>query len=138
LGGHAQLLGQLGGGNAGDSIKDVMKRKDAWERYWKQLEDGKMKLVKPQKNHLYNTFLIESPTCPLAIINHLASKGIYIGNVSACENENINIKNKPKLSGEDGKKYIRISFNKASDLNEKIIDEIIVTMGLAEKAMLED
>lgn len=126
-----------GGGLAVDSIKPVIARKETWEKYWNVLEKGNMKLVKPQKNHLYNTFLIESPTCPLAIINYLASKGIYVGNISACENENINIKNKPKLAGDTGKKYIRISFNKASDLNDKVIDEIIIAMGLAEKAMLD-
>ena len=145
-------------------IKDNDKLKNReikWVEGYEKLEEAGVKLVKPDKNHLYNTYLIEINRCPLGIIHALARKGIYVGNVSACSNEAINSRdNRPddrmldeirkkhdELYGGDNKvetkniedvveekRYIRLSFNDKDDFTMETLDEVIEILKAAEVA----
>ena len=127
-----------GTGNAlrGGMLKQINDRKQDWGKYVKMFEDRGYVVQKPSGEHLYNTVLVESPVCPLVIINFLAKKGIFIGNISACENENINNRDAEKKSGDSEKKYIRLSYHDKNDLNEKVIEEVILALDLAKESML--
>ena len=143
-------------------IKDNHKLKDRemkWVEGYEKLEDAGVKIVKPDKNHLYNTYLIEINRCPLGIIHALARKGIYVGNVSACSNEAINARNnrpddatfeeirkkheaiygggndseKTDINTiEEEKRYIRLSFNDKNDFTMETLDEVIEILKAAE------
>lgn len=110
-----------------ENYDDYNKRKDIWEKYKNKIEKAGLKLYTPKGKHLYNTYLIDiNGNCPLGIINDLAKKGIYVGNSSACLNEKI-YDNQQKLSGgnTEERSAIRISFLDKSDINDKVVDEII-------------
>jgi cysteine desulfurase len=119
------------------------KRKNKWVEGYDKLEELGLKVVKPDKNHMYNTYLIEVPGCPLGVINALAQEGIYVGNASSCSNEAITDKNmeerarlygpdelleggavKRKHEQESSKRYIRLSFNKSTDFNMETLEKI--------------
>lgn len=94
-------------------------RKKRWNSAYKKLKDAKLTVQKPQGEHLYNTLLVDIPeSCPLGAIDHLASKGIYVGTTSACLNE----KKEKTIS------KIRISFIDPAELDEESLDEIISTL----------
>jgi cysteine sulfinate desulfinase/cysteine desulfurase-like protein len=70
-----------------------LKRKKAWEKMFNKIDEKlknkhtKLILYSPVSDHLFNTFLILTNTCPLNKIQLLAEEGIFIGNISACQNE---------------------------------------------------
>lgn len=66
---------------------DANSRKSVWEQTMKQFKDSGLKVYEPKNKHLYNTFLICVKGCPMKVISKLANEGIYVGNVSACRNE---------------------------------------------------
>ena len=104
----------------------------------KQASEG-LKVYEPKGPHLYNTYLIEVNTCPMSIINSLARKNIYVGNTSACKNEEtidgdgemnetMNETSDESIGGGNKKPFdraIRISFSKSKEINDHILDEII-------------
>ena len=116
-----------------NNYDDFNERKDAWEHGLKKLKEANLKVYEPKGQHLYNTYLIDiGNNCPLSTINELARKNIYIGNVSACKNEDLYNKS---LSGgthdndnvDDDKenKFIRITFAKSNEINDYILNNII-------------
>ena len=114
------------------------KRKNKWVEGYEKLEELGIKLVKPEANHMYNTYLIEVPGCPLGVINALARQGIYVGSASSCSNEALNDKNiliRQQLYGDEGlsggnraeeqqKRYIRLSFNKSDDFTMETLEDV--------------
>ena len=90
--------------------------------YKKYLTDAGLKVYQPKNKHLYNTLLIEVETCPLEIISELADDGIYIGNVSSCENEDIYEK-----KGQDDNSYkaIRLSFESDTNISDEVLNRIV-------------
>jgi cysteine sulfinate desulfinase/cysteine desulfurase-like protein len=75
-----------------EKYNKVELRVKPWKEYFsfidEQLKDNlELKLYKPMFPHLNNTFLILSSSCPMGRIAKLASKNIFIGNISACVNE---------------------------------------------------
>ena len=87
--------------------------------------------------------MIDNITCPLRIINELAENEIYVGNISACANEDSiygsdvdksieyykSRKNNTKnMTGGDGTAKIRISFRTPKDINKKIVKTISETI----------
>ena len=111
-----------------DDMDNMNERKERWQYAFNKLSSSGLTIYKPTTNHLYNTLLINVDRCPLSIINKLARKNIYVGNVSACANET---ENKNQLKGGEKKEYqpferaIRISFKKPSELTDSVIDSII-------------
>lgn len=129
---------------------DANLRKAKWNEVMDKLKKNGLKVYEPKNKHLYNTFLICVKGCPLKTISKLASEGIYVGNVSACKNEDIlnKIMNEKEdesdvmdkvdaLTGgdievsqedKDGSEWdnsIRISFSEADELDDGIVDAII-------------
>ena len=99
-----------------------------------KLKEAGLKVYEPKGQHLYNTYLIDVQKCPLEIINSLARKGIYVGNISACKNEEIMNKmsdlneTDDSMSGGNNKdfdKSIRITFSKSKELSDGVLNEII-------------
>lgn len=126
--------------NLFDTFDDFNVRKEAWTQGLKQLKDSGLNVYEPKHSHLYNTYLIKVDSCPLGIINNLALKGIYVGNISACANETAynkaivksrsrsrkggnNDKNNDTDSVED--KFIRLSFAKPEEVNSEVLTEIV-------------
>lgn len=68
---------------------DANVRKQRWEEVMSKFDEAKLNVYKPVNKHLYNTFLICVKGCPLKVIGKLAGEGIYVGNVSACKNEDL-------------------------------------------------
>lgn len=68
---------------------DANVRKQRWEEVMASLTEAGLNVYKPMNKHLYNTFLICVKGCPLKVIGKLAGDGIYVGNVSACKNEEL-------------------------------------------------
>lgn len=133
-----------------DEYDDFNTRKEKWEETFQKMKSAGLKIYEPKGEHLYNTFLISIKGCPLELINKLAIKGIYVGNVSACKNEELvdEIENEnaseSKLTGsskdssetnvesKDTKdtndifeNAIRISFKNVSDITDSIVNTII-------------
>lgn len=132
---------------------DANIRKPVWESVMAQLNEAGLVVYQPKNKHLYNTFLICVKGCPLRIISKLAGEGIYVGNISACKNEELlnrvikygdndkSIESKiDGLSGgdievsndSDGENSddpfnnsIRVSFSEPDELNEGIVKRII-------------
>lgn len=108
------------------TTETIDSRKDKWNEISRYLDKNGIDYYKPKHEHLYNTFLINTHTkqCPFTYINSLAEDGIYIGTVSACENE----KTLKTLKGGDTSQtqtQLRISFNNEKDINEKLMEKII-------------
>ena len=118
-----------------DHYDDANERKERWQQVYDKLTKAGLVVYKPKGKHLYNTLLIDIHHCPLGIINALAEKNIYVGNVSACANETADKeqKAKKKLKGGDTdeheiqpfEKAIRISFKKSKELTDDVIDQIV-------------
>lgn len=113
-----------------DDFDDLNDRREKWESTMKKLKKAGLNVYSPTGKHLYNTFLVSVEGCPLGIINSLASKGIYIGNTSACKNEEIinNTKSESTMSGGDSDPFenaIRISFLNSDELTDSIVNDII-------------
>ena len=105
-------------------MDDFVKRKDTWEKAYKKFEDAGLNIYKPNKDHLYSTFLINTGNkCSKQIISELAEKGIYIGAKSACSLED-NKEGKIK-GGEKGENIIRVSFRNPGEIDGIIISNII-------------
>ena len=110
---------------------DFNERKDKWNEVLNKLKSAGLKVYEPKGQHLYNTFLIDVNRCPLEIINSLARKNIFVGNTSACKNEEIlNDSQNGLLNGGESSykpfdKAIRISFSKSKEVNEEVINTII-------------
>lgn len=68
---------------------DANAREEVWNKTMKTFTKAGLKVYQPKNKHLYNTFLICVNGCPLKTISKLAEKGIYVGNVSACKNEEL-------------------------------------------------
>lgn len=83
---------------------DANERRDKWESTMNTFKAAGLKVYEPTNKHLYNTFLICVNGCPMKVIGKLAGEGIYVGNVSACKNEEILnkslIKNKRSVKGD--------------------------------------
>lgn len=93
-------------------------RKDKWNDAFQKLTAAGLKVHRPRGEHLYNTFLIDIGRCPLGSINKLAQQGIYIGNSSACQNEQENPANNSSGS-------VRLSFTDPDDLSDEVLDRVI-------------
>lgn len=104
---------------------DYNKRIDTWKHAVSRMEESGLKVYKPKGAHLYNTILIDIGHCPMPIINHLASKQIYVGNVSACQNEVEDTNDPDETNVKPFDKAIRISFSSPDELNDAIVDKII-------------
>ena len=120
-----------------DRFDDLNERKERWNEVYDKLTKAGLSVYKPKGKHLYNTFLIDVKQCPLAIINSLAEKNIYIGNVSACANEqttNDTTNDTGTINGGNTdepkpfEKAVRISFMKSKELTNEVVDEIIDTI----------
>lgn len=115
-----------------DNFDDFNARKESWTRAVTKFEGAGLNVYKPRTDHLFNTILIDINHCPLGIINRLANKGIYVGNVSACANET------ETLTGGDKKEYkpferaVRISFLNPDELTDVVSDEIIAEISKGE------
>lgn len=117
-----------------DEHDDLNSRKGRWLEVMQQIESSGLKVYQPKNTHLYNTFLICVKGCPMKVIAKLANEGIYVGNVSACKNEEIYNKS---LSGGDievsselnnGSNFdnsVRISFSDGRELTDNIVSNII-------------
>lgn len=103
---------------------DINDRKEIWEHSYNKLTDAGLKVYKPITNHLYNTLLININGCPMDIIYRLSTEGIYVGNTSACKNEEI-LNGGAVKEGVDFENAIRISFTDKDDLNDDVLDDII-------------
>ena len=110
-----------------DNYDDRNSRKDIWTKTLNRLKQEGLPVYEPKTEHLYNTFLIATKNCPMTYINELSKKGIYIGNVSACKNEEI-LNGGDKDNDENNNiwnKAVRISFKDADELTDDVVDEII-------------
>ena len=113
-----------------DEPDDFNTRKQSWQHAFDKLTAAGLHVYKPNNNHLFNTLLIDVHQCPLAIINALAQQSIYVGNVSACANETEQ-KKAVKGGGKEEQVFapfersIRISFKKANELSDGVLDAII-------------
>lgn len=120
-----------------DDVDDYNQRIDTWNHAHEYLSKAGLKVYTPKNKHLYNTLLVEVNECPLGIISELADEGIYIGNVSSCENEDIfnkeetkgGTKNNTTQEGpkavNEGPKAIRISFENDTKIDNSTLDKII-------------
>ena len=115
---------------------DFNERKDKWKEGLEKLKAAGLNVYEPKGQHLYNTYLIDVQKCPLEIINSLARKNIFIGNTSACKNEEIadnEVANDAvaddSLTGGDSykpfDKAIRVSFSKSKEITDDILNTII-------------
>ena len=126
---------------------DFNERKTRWEHGRDKLKAAGLKVYEPKGQHLYNTLLIDLGRCPLGVIHELAKKNIYVGNTSACKNEELvnardgvndgsvgGSKGRGSKSGQSGggaeeikpfDKAIRISFSKSKELSDSVLDTII-------------
>ena len=139
-GGTFPLEAVLNSAHIFNQFDDANERKERWEQAYDKLTKAGLIVYKPKGKHLYNTFLIDVRRCPLGIINALAEKNIYVGNISACANETeekASQKGGSKTHNEDNEaneeakelkpfeKAIRISFRKSKELPDSVLDEII-------------
>ena len=120
-----------------NKFDDFNERKDRWEQGLQKLKEAGLKVYEPKGKHLYSTYLIDVQKCPLEIINSLARKNIFIGNTSACKNEEAVMEGgghtSSSLSGGDDtstppapfEKAIRISFSKSKELSDDVLNTII-------------
>ncbi len=114
-----------------DNFDDSNERIESWNHSVQRLEAAGLTVYKPKCEHLYNTILINVNSCPLGVINRLANKGIYVGNISACANETDAKMKGGDVDGDADEKHepferaIRISYLNSSDINDEIIDEIV-------------
>ena len=111
-----------------NKFDDYNERKDRWQEGLNKLKASGLKVYEPKGQHLYNTYLIDVQKCPLEIINSLARKDIFVGNTSACKNEEIVDKGEESISGGSNKpfeKAIRISFSKSKEISDDILNTII-------------
>lgn len=109
---------------------DFNKRTNRWNKIMNKLKDAGLKVYEPKGQHLYNTFLIDVGRCPLGIINSLALKNIFVGNTSACKNEelmnnSINRTNKEIFTKKPFEKAIRITFSEPNDITDDTLNTII-------------
>lgn len=121
--------------NLFDNFDDYNSRKEVWTQGLKQLKESGLNVYEPKREHLYNTYLIKVDSCPLGIINGLALKGIYVGNISACANEAaynkavVKSHSRSRKGGNDDKnkedKFIRLSFAKPEEVSSGVLTEII-------------
>jgi cysteine sulfinate desulfinase/cysteine desulfurase-like protein len=73
-----------------EKCNNSQSQEDKWVSIKQEFDKAGLSVYNPKHKHLNNTFLISTHgKCPLNIINKLARKEIYVGNVSACENEKI-------------------------------------------------
>lgn len=114
-----------------DQRDDRNIRVKRWREVKDRMKDEGLDVYEPKVDHLYSTFLINVGRCPLKIINELALKGVFVGNVSACANEKAAYGG--TLSGgavrnyedEETEKAIRISFMDPKVLSDEVVDEIV-------------
>ena len=85
--------------------------KIAWEKAVKQIEDAGISVIKPRKEHLHDTILIQCKKNVLQIINTLYQNGIETGTSSSC------------LQGADN--LLRITAEKDSDFSNEVISKIV-------------
>lgn len=107
-------------------------RKLAWEKSVNEFKKNGINVYEPTGEHLYNTILIqpEKNVCPLAVVNKLAEKNIQVGTISACANEKTYLNNdivNSESGGNSEPPFIRISFIKPYDINNKIVNTISKT-----------
>lgn len=132
--------------NLFNNFDDFNERKEAWTQGLKRLKDSGLNVYEPKHAHLYNTYLIKVDSCPLGIINELALKSIYVGNISACANETVynnaidrthshshshkggNTRNDKNNDNDDEDKFIRLSFAKPEEITDNILNEIITAI----------
>lgn len=112
-----------------EEFDDANERREKWEETIEKLKKSGLKVYTPKGKHLYNTFLVSVDGCPMEKINALARKGIYVGNSSACKNEEIVDGKDDKMSGggvEDPfDNAIRVSFMDSNELKDDVVDTII-------------
>lgn len=117
-----------------DNFDDYNERKEKWNETFKRLVDAGLNVYRPKGAHLYNTFLISTKDCPMSYINELSKKGIYIGNTSACKNEEIENaieKGETQTGGNSNDPWdsaVRISFKHSNELSDEVVGEIIDTL----------
>lgn len=92
--------------------------KQRWTECVKYIKSNAIDVVVPKMQHLYNTILIHTSTCPLAMINELSSKGIYVGGISACALETLE-------EHPDDINYIRISYMNDEELTQETLKTIV-------------
>lgn len=109
-------------------------RETKWHDSFNKLVGAGLLVYEPKGDHMYSTLLISVDECPMGSIAELASRGIYVGNSSACANEDVY-----NMSGGDTDKNtdndvievipttgsIRVSFENPDDITDNIINEII-------------
>jgi cysteine desulfurase len=109
--------------------KKYVVKKDKWIKIKQELDKSGLKVYNPKYNHLYNTFLISTGgKCPLGLINKLAMKGIFVGNISACENELIDDKDTNKTLKGGNNNFdtaIRLSVNNLDDIDSGVVEKIV-------------
>lgn len=114
---------------------DYNLRKNQWLHAYNYLtKKGLLVKPTPDENHIYSTLLIDTNNnCPLEIISNLSDKNIYVGNRSACANEQyekrlkgdeINGGSKKELKVKPFDNAIRLSFTDPNELNDDILEEI--------------
>lgn len=121
-----------------NKFDDFNERKDRWKEGLEKLKGAGLKVYEPKGQHLYNTYLIDVQKCPLEIINSLARKNIFVGNISACKNEEmvngggsggvndgLTGGGGEETSSEPFEKAIRISFSKSKEISDDILNAII-------------
>ena len=85
--------------------------KEVWTNAVEQIEKAGLHVVRPRKEHLHDTILIQCKKNVLQVIEKLYSKGIETGTSSSC------------LQGADN--LLRITGSKDSDFDEAVIAKII-------------
>lgn len=114
-----------------DEYDDYNDRRDKWKDTFDKMKKAGLNVYEPKGKHLFSTFLIDVEGCPMEKINALARKGIYVGNTSACKNEEIvdsSVSGGAKGDDEDDEPFtnaIRVSFMNSDELSDEIVDEII-------------
>lgn len=121
-----------------DNYDDMNSRVETWQNTMKLFKESGLTVYEPTHKHLHNTFLIEVNGCPMEVISELALDGIYVGNTTACKNEELMDKsNGPnedtdvdngKHSNKPFENSIRISFVHPSELNQNVISKIITAV----------
>ena len=110
-----------------DEYDDANERKDKWKKTFESLKGAGLDVYEPRGKHLFNTFLVSVDGCPMETINALARKGIYVGNTSACKNEEIADSKVMKGGGsvDPFENAIRISFANSNELSDDVVGAII-------------